>query len=39
MKTDLILICLFSLFTRAREVKGTWPLDSHVMFCGDRRTG
>lgn len=39
MKTDLILICLFSLFARDREVKVTWALDSHVIFCGDRRTG
>lgn len=27
MKIELILVCLFSLFARAR-VKGTWPLES-----------
>lgn len=38
VKTEMILVCLFSSFTRARKVKGTWPLDSHVMLCGEGKT-
>lgn len=39
MKAGQILVSLFSSFTTARGVKGTWPLQSHVMFCGDGKTG
>lgn len=28
MKTEVILVCLFSLFSRTREIKGTRPLES-----------
>lgn len=35
MKTELILVCLFSLFSRAREAKGTQPVDISVIFYGD----
>lgn len=38
MKIELILVCLFSLFARAREAKGTRPLGICAMFCGDGKT-
>lgn len=35
MKTELILVCLFSLFGRAGEAKAALPVGICVVLCGD----